>query len=350
MVHQVRLVLQPYYKIHAPICRVKINDKVIFTDKLSTQKTFELKTLSNNIDISIVRSGRSKSIVLNDNDNSILFEKLYINEIEIDPCIGSYVTSNNHYVEDHITNTNKFTLNGTYKFNVPFLTLAGESSIELPKNKFYDVVFFGASMTTWDFKINGVPRIKNGKSFFEIFNESQQAKEIAKFAKFGQTNQEIFDSIKKFYKNENQTKIAFIQLISTVGRQIKNNLTQKLERYQIHKKLSLAQNYIDTFTNTTPKQITDFFAFLNIRPILAAQLVEYKELVDMCTANNTKVFFISYFKDEHEVLERALPHNIAPYFDVDPNDEYVKTNGYHANPKEHKIFAEKLLTFYQNLL
>lgn len=345
--HLVFIELKPYFKNEPPHCKIKINGNVVHDAKLSKIINISEKVYSNDLKITIERSGRTKKIALEDPNNQITISHCKINNVNIDPSIGFYRIENNDFVKNHTVRTEILNLNGTYTLEIPYLTLLGESSVIPPYGKYSDIVFFGASMSEWNFA-KGKPPL-NGQNYVDKVKKHLKNLSISNMSRSAQSNQEIFDSVKKYFSKNNKAKVIFVQLVNTVARQIKNEKTKKNSRYTIHDRSAMTEDYKDEFTNMTPKTITNCFVRLNTIPILALQIPEYQNLINLAKKHGCKLFFISYFREEHKIIEEIFPNNTAPYFDIDPDDPYVQANGYHATVEEQSTYGTKILNFYQNL-
>ena len=345
MSHNVTIQLTPVYLDQAPYIGLCINGQTVFDNELKTTETFQHNTsISPSLKIEIKRSGRTKKIIHDDPNNGFEISNLQVNGIQINPDVGSYHCINNDYLEPHIVHGKKFDLNGEYVMEIPYFTLRGEITknkhrfdIEGQHNKY---CFFGTSMASWEFSApTNVPPIQGKKNFAELFIEQVSG---TNFASMGQTNQEIVETVYK-YLDKNKCDVAFVQLSSIVGRQVKNSDTGEIKKYSPH--FDEDMNCHDAFTNLKLKHIQRYFVYLDVAPILALQVVEYQKLIDHAMKRGTKVFFISYFRDEYEIYKKAFPNNVAPYFDIDPQTKYCKDNGYHAPPEEHEIYVQNLIDF-----
>jgi len=152
--------------------------------------------------------------------------------------------------------------------------------------------------------------------------------------------------VKHFFQH-NHSKIIFIQLISALVRQIKNSSDGELYRWSIHLDNSKEERFIDEFTGMTPKRVLDYFVYLDVAPLLALQLPYIQNFINTFEQKNSKVYLVSYHKDEYKIYKKAFPDNIAPYFDIDPNTKYCKDNGYHATVEEHTRYFKELTKFIQ---
>jgi len=353
--HKIVIELDPIYKTKKPHCVVWLNDNEIINQNLKNPIKIEkiINKLDNNILlIKIKRSERDGFVVRNEPKQSIKIKKISINGISIDPCIGNFNTINNLYISDDLVHTDDLNLNGVYELKIPILTLQGERNKKMKSIKKFnqkkinaDVVFFGASMTDYNFE-NGKPPISGKDNFANMFIKKFKDMNIYNLGLSGSTNQEIIENVKYFLKY-NHSKFIFIQFISCLGRQIKNATTGEIYRWSLHLNNSKEDSFIDKFTGMTPKDILDYFVHLDIIPLLALQIPYIRQVVNEIEQQNTKVYLISYFKQEYDVYRKAFPNNIAPYFDINPNTKYCLDNGYHATPKEHEEFFKNLANFYK---
>ena len=76
---------------------------------------------------------------------------------------------------------------------------------------------------------------------------------------------------------------------------------------------------------------------------------EYQKLVAYAEDRGSKIFFISYFRDEYDPMKQVIPNNMAPYFDIDPNTKYCKDNGHHATPEEQENYSQSLVDFIRKI-
>ena len=341
---ELKITLSPSFKRQAPHITILLNNDTKFTDYLNKKEKFTfLIDASTSIDLLIKRSGRTKKIINDDFGNGFKIQDLQINSVKVNPNLGKYMCQKNDYVDDHIVYGDTFTLNGEYNLRIPFYSMNGE----IIKNKrrlsisrqYHKYAFFGASMTDWDFE-RGHPPFKGQLNYADNF--------IAKLgginlATSGQTNQEVFATVYQYLKNQNKSKIIFAQLISHAARQVKDKEGNTIYRWSAHESKDL--DCVDDFTKMRLESLQKSFVYLDTDPIIALQIPEYKKLIDHCTANHSKIFFISYFKDEFNALQQAIPNNMAPYFNLDPNTEYCRNNGYHATPDEQNKYFENLVDF-----
>jgi len=352
---KITIELEPTFKTISPHCIIWLNDVEFINQKLNAPiKIEEIVNLHDNIlSIKIQRLGRDKFVVTNEPEQSIKIKNISINDIVINPSIGNYKTIDNLYLDDHVVNTIDLNLNGLYELRIPCLTLKGERDNKVKSIKKFnqtglnaDVVFFGASMTDWNFE-RGKPPIKNKNNFADMFIKKFKNMSIFNFGLSGLTDQEIIENVKYFLKY-NHSNVIFLQFISVLGRQIKNTTTGEVYRWSLHLDNSKEDTFIDEFTGMTPKNILDYFVYLDIVPLLAVQIPLIQYFLDEVEKKKIKIYLISYFREEYDIYKKAFPNNVAPYFDIDPNCKYCKDNGYHASPEEHEQFFKKLVNFYQN--
>ena len=352
--HTVKIILKPIFKTRLPVVCLKINDQVILDQTL--EKEIEInRTVSDQqkkIKIDVQRSGRDKFVVDNEKEQSVIIDTIEINNVVINPALGKFAISNNDYVKNEIVYTSQLILNGYYQLEIPILPIVGERNEKVKKlekfnqkNANADIVLFGASMTDWNFE-NGIPPIFNKNNYADLLIKKFKDYKCLNMGLSGLTDQEIFENVKYFFQH-NHSKIIFIQLINCVGRQIKNSATKELYRWSIHLDNSRREDFIDEFTGMTPKNILDYFVYLDVVPLLALQLPYIQEFINEVEQRGSKIYLISYFKDEYDIYKKAFPDNIAPYFDIDPNTKYCKDNGYHATPEEQENFYKKLVSFCQ---
>jgi hypothetical protein len=343
----VKLQLTPTYNTRPPKITVDINGHVIFDGDLIHAKSFDQSLMhGHSLQIKIKRSGRTKSIINSDPENGFIISNLAINGVNINPDIGSYQCTNNDYIETHTVHGKHFTLNGKYCLEIPYYTLRGQ----ITKNKGrFDITgqhhkycFFGASMTDYDFT-QGIPPIHNKKNYADLFIQHLGGVNLSSS---GQTNQEVFETVYKYLEN-NKSDVVFAQLISIVGRQVKNQSTKEIRRYSPHTDGNL--DWVDEFTKSNLKNIQECFVYLDIAPILALQIPEYQKLIAYAEDRGSKIFFISYFRDEYDIMKQVIPNNMAPYFDIDPNTKYCKDNGYHATPEEQENYSQSLVDFIRKI-
>jgi hypothetical protein len=246
----------------------------------------------------------------------------------------------------HTIHGKHFTLNGEYFLEIPYYTLRGE--ITRNRDRFnitgqhHEYCFFGASMTDYDFT-KGKPPIYNKKNYADLFIQRMGGKNLASS---GQTNQEIFETVYAFLKN-NKVEVCLVQLICVIVRQIKDADTKEIYRWSAHMDNSL--DHTDEFTQTKLKAIQQHFVYLTESPILALQIPEYKDLIEYAEDRGSKIFFTSYFHDEYKTLQKVIPNNMAPYFYIDPNTKYCKDNGYHATPEEQENYFQSLVDFTRKI-
>ena len=343
----IKLQLTPVYTKQAPSITLNINGKTIFNEHLNDKIDFKHVVQSDHsLRLKIKRSGRTKSIIDSDPGNGFIISKLDINGVKINPDVGSYQCTNNDYLETHTIHGKHFTLNGEYFLEIPYYTLRGQ----ITKNKdrvditgqHHKYCFFGASMTTWDFT-QGTPSIYNKENYADLFMQQMGGINLASS---GQTNQEIFETVYKYLKN-NKVDVCLVQLIGTVGRQVKNANTKEIYRWSPHTNKNL--DHVDEFTKSKLKSIQEYFVYLDIAPILALQIPEYQKLIAYAEDRGSKIFFISYFRDEYDIMKQVIPNNMAPYFDLDPNTKYCKDNGYHATPEEQENYSQSLVDFIRKI-
>jgi hypothetical protein len=352
---KITIELEPTFKIISPHCIMWLNDVEFINQKLNALiKIEEIINLDNNfLSIKIQRSGRDKFVVTNEPEQSIKIKNISINDIVINPSIGNFKTIDNLYLDDHVVNTIDLNLNGLYELRIPCLTLKGERNDKVKSIKKFnqiglnaDVVFFGASMTDWNFE-KGKPPIKNKDNFADMFVKKFKNMSIFNFGLGALTNQEIIENIKYFLKY-NHSNVIFLQLISVLGRQIKNTTTGEVHRWSLHSDNSKEDTFIDEFTGMTPKNILDYFVHLDIVPLLAVQIPLIRQFLDEVEKKKIKIYLISFFREEYDIYKKIFPNNVAPYFDINPNGKYCKDNNYHASPEEHEEFFKNLVNFYQN--
>jgi len=352
--HTVKIVLKPILKTRLPVVCLKINDQVILDQAI--EKEIEInETVSaqqKKIKISIQRSGRDKFVVNNEKEQSVIIDTIELNDVVINPDLGKFATSNNDYVKDDIVYSSQLTLNGHYQLEIPILTINGERNEKVKKlekfnqrNVDADIALFGASMTDWNFE-TGIPPVFNKNNYADLLIKKFKNHNCLNMGLSGLANQEIFENVKYFFQH-NHSKIIFIQLISCLGRQIKNSATGELYRWSMHLDNSKEEEFYDEFTGMTPKNVLDYFVYLDVVPLLAIQLPYIQNLINTIEQKNSKVYLVSYFKDEYDIYKKAFPNNIAPYFNIDSNTKYCKDNGYHATPDEQEKYCNELVNFIQ---
>ena len=345
MDHSIVLRLTPIFVGDPPHISLDINGKNIFHDKLLKEEEFKHVTpITSSVKIKIKRSGRTKKIVHDDSNNGFSISDFEINGVKLNPDIGAYHCFNNDYIEPHVVHGKKFTLNGEYCIEIPFFTLRGQITKKIKnldaKGQDFKYCFFGASMTDYNFSSEvHVPPIQGKKNYADLFIEKMGGVNLAHF---GQTNQEIVETVYRYYDG-NKCDVAFVQLVSSVARQVKNIDTGEVKRYSPHIQEDL--NWHDKFTQLKLKSIQEYFVYLDVAPIIALQILEYKKLIDYAVARGTKIFLVSYFDDEYQIFKKLLPNNVAPYFNIDPDSEYCRNNGYHATPEEHESYFQNLVDF-----
>ena len=345
MDHIIALQLTPVFEKEPPYISIDINGQTIFADALKNEEQIKHVTgVTGSLKLKIKRSGRTKKIIHDDPDNGFVLSNFEVNGVKLNPDIGMYKCFDNDYIEPHIIHGKKFTLNGEYFLEIPYFTLQGEVTKNKEKldvkGRDHKYCFFGASMTDYDFALKKcVPPIEGKKNYADLFIEQMGGLNLAHF---GQTNQEIVETVYRYLSN-NKCDVAFVQLISSVARQVKNTVTGEIQRYSPHIQEDL--DWHDKFTQLKLKSIQEYFVYLDIAPILALQVLEYKKLIDHALARGTKVLIVSYFRDEYEIFKKVFPNNVAPYFDIDPNTKYCKDNGYHAPPEEHENYCTSLVDF-----
>ena len=345
MDHSIVLRLTPIFVGEPPHISLDINGKNIFNDKLLKEEEFKHVTpITSSVKIKIKRSGRTKKIVHDDPNNGFSISDFEINGVKLNPDIGAYHCFNNDYIEPHVVHGKKFTLNGEYCIEIPFFTLRGQITKKIKnldaKGQDFKYCFFGASMTDYNFSSEvHVPPIQGKKNYADLFIEKMGGLNLAHF---GQTNQEIVETVYRYYDG-NKCDVAFVQLVSSVARQVKNIDTGEVKRYSPHIQEDL--NWHDKFTQLKLKSIQEYFVYLDVAPIIALQILEYKKLIDYAVARGTKIFLVSYFDDEYQIFKKLLPNNVAPYFNIDPDSEYCRNNGYHATPEEHESYFQNLVDF-----
>tara|TARA_B100000424_G_C22929880_1_gene494684 strand:- start:1112 stop:2164 length:1053 start_codon:yes stop_codon:yes gene_type:complete len=345
MDHSIVLRLTPIFVGDPPHISLDINGKNIFHDKLLKEEEFKHVTpITSSVKIKIKRSGRTKKIVHDDPNNGFSISDFEINGVKLNPDIGAYHCFNNDYIEPHVVHGKKFTLNGEYCIEIPFFTLRGQITKKIKnldaKGQDFKYCFFGASMTDYNFSSEvHVPPIQGKKNYADLFIEKMGGVNLAHF---GQTNQEIVETVYRYYDG-NKCDVAFVQLVSSVARQVKNIDTGEVKRYSPHIQEDL--NWHDKFTQLKLKSIQEYFVYLDVAPIIALQILEYKKLIDYAVARGTKIFLVSYFDDEYQIFKKLLPNNVAPYFNIDPDSEYCRNNGYHATPEEHESYFQNLVDF-----
>ena len=345
MDHSIVLRLTPIFVGDPPHISLDINGKNIFHDKLLKEEEFKHVTpITSSVKIKIKRSGRTKKIVHDDPNNGFSISDFEINGVKLNPDIGAYHCFNNDYIEPHLVHGKKFTLNGEYCIEIPFFTLRGQITKKIKnldaKGQDFKYCFFGASMTDYNFSSEvHVPPIQGKKNYADLFIEKMGGVNLAHF---GQTNQEIVETVYRYYDG-NKCDVAFVQLVSSVARQVKNIDTGEVKRYSPHIQEDL--NWHDKFTQLKLKSIQQYFVYLDVAPIIALQILEYKKLIDYAVARGTKIFLVSYFDDEYQIFKKLLPNNVAPYFNIDPDSEYCRNNGYHATPEEHESYFQNLVDF-----
>ena len=345
MDHSIVLRLTPIFVGEPPHISLDINGKNIFNDKLLKEEEFKHVTpITSSVKIKIKRSGRTKKIVHDDPNNGFSISDFEINGVKLNPDIGAYHCFNNDYIEPHVVHGKKFTLNGEYCIEIPFFTLRGQITKKIKnldaKGQDFKYCFFGASMTDYNFSSEvHVPPIQGKKNYADLFIEKMGGVNLAHF---GQTNQEIVETVYRYYDG-NKCDVAFVQSVSSVARQVKNIDTGEVKRYSPHIQEDL--NWHDKFTQLKLKSIQEYFVYLDVAPIIALQILEYKKLIDYAVARGTKIFLVSYFDDEYQIFKKLLPNNVAPYFNIDPDSEYCRNNGYHATPEEHESYFQNLVDF-----
>jgi len=351
MDHSIVLQLTPNFVGLPPHISLDINGQIIFHDKLKKEEAIKHVTpINSSVAIKITRSGRTRQIIRDDPENGFTISELDINGVSINPDVGLYKcvgnVAGNHYLEPSTVHASKFTLDGEYCLEIPYYTLRGQ--IIKNKDRFdvsrqhHKYCFFGASMTDWDFT-KGTPPIHNKKNYADLFIQHLGGVNLSSS---GQTNQEVFETVYKYLEN-NKSDVVFAQLISAVVRQVKNQNTKEIQRYSPHTDKNL--EWVDKFTKSKLRSIQEYFVNLDIAPILALQIPEYQKLIAYAEDCGSKIFFISYFRDEYDILKQVIPNNMAPYFDLDPNTKYCKDNGYHATPEEQETYSQSLVDFIRKI-
>ena len=344
MPNNISLTLTPNFITSPPQIKIFINNELIHDGDLQDKKEWIHTTnIDRSLRLRIIRSGRTKDISHRDNANGLQITDYTVNGVKIDPAIGSYNVSNNDYVETHVVHGNQLTLNGEYFLEIPYYHLKGEiKQKNLEKFNFTkqhnEYAFFGASMTDYDFSL-GSPPISNKKSYADLFLQDHNGINLATG---GQTNQEVFETV-YHYLQENTAKIIFVQLISSVVRQVKNIKTKQLKRYSPHMEDDL--DYFDELTQSSLKSIQNYFVHLDVAPIIALQIPEYQKLIRYAEEKGSKIYFVNYFQDEHKIFNTIFPNNMAPYFRIDTNTKYYKENGAHATVEEQEIYYQSIVDF-----
>ena len=343
----VKLQLTTSYTKQPPLITLNINGETIFDGELKEKNNFEhVVQNGHSLQLKIKRSGRTKNIIAVDPENGFTISKLYINGVRINPSVGPYKCADNDYLEPHTVHASKFTLNGEYCLEIPYYTLRGQITKNTDRfditEQHNNYTFFGASMTDYDFT-QGIPPIHNKKNYADLFIQHLGGVNLSSS---GQTNQEVFETVYKYLEN-NKSDVVFAQLISAVGRQVKNQDTKEIQRYSPHTDENL--EWVDEFTKSKLRSIQEYFVYLDIAPILALQIPEYQKLIAYAEDRGSKIFFISYFRDEYNIMKQVIPNNMAPYFDLDPNTKYCKDNGYHATPEEQENYSQSLVDFIRKI-
>ena len=153
-------------------------------------------------------------------------------------------------------------------------------------------------MTAYDFA-KGIPPVQGKKNYAELFIEKLGG---VNFSSPGQTNQEVVETVYR-YLDKNKSDVAFVQLISAVGRQVKNQSTKEIIRYSPHTDEKL--DWYDEFTQSKVKSIQEYFVHLDVAPIIALQIPDYQKLIEYAVDCGTKVFIISYFSYEYEIYKKV---------------------------------------------
>lgn len=343
MNHYIKLQLTPVYIEQAPLITLDINGKTIFNDHLTKQIDFEhVLQFDRLLQVKIKRSGRTKSIITSDPENGFSISKLNINGVEINPDIGSYQCTGNDYLEPHVIHGKRFTLNGEYYLEIPYHNLQGHIMYNLERfdisGQHHKYCFFGASMTAYDFTL-GVPPIHGKQNYANLFIQQMGGVNLASG---GQTNQEIFETVYKYLKN-NKVDVCLVQLVGVVARQVKNANTKEIYRWSPHLNKNL--DHVDEFTKLKLKKIQEYFVYLDTNPILALQIPEYKKLIAYAENRGSKIFFISHYSDEYQLFHQVIPNNMAPYFEINYANKYAKNNNGHANPEEQENYSQRLIDF-----
>ena len=343
----VKLQLTPTYNTRPPKITVEINGHVIFDGDLIHAKSFDQPLMhGHSVKLKIKRCGRNKEIIFKNPENGFTISELNINGVSINPSVGTYKCADNDYLEPHTVHASKFTLNGEYCLEIPYYTLRGQITKNTDRfditGQHNNYTFFGASMTDWDFG-QGIPPIHDKKNYADLFIQHLGGVNLSSS---GQTNQEVFETVYRYLEN-NKSDVVFAQLISAVARQVKNQDTKEIRRYSPHTDEKL--EWVDEFTKSKIRSIQEYFVYLDVRPILALQMSEYQKLIAYAEDRGSKIFFISYFRDEYDILKQVIPNNMAPYFDIDPNTKYCKDNTYHATPEEQENYSQRLVDFIRKI-
>lgn len=339
----VKISIDPSYIEIAPHIQVAINDHTLFEGQLDTAKVLEHQShQTKNLNIKILRSGKTKKVADTDRNNGFTIKAMSINGVDVNPDIGRFYADDNAYVSAHVVHSDTFTLNGTYRLEIPFYSLSGE--ITKHKERYLQTgventfTFFGASMTMYDFA-TGIPPMPEAKNYADLFLENHKGQNLAAR---GQTNQEVFETVYKFLEN-NKSSTCFVQLVSSIGRQVKNSKTGEIKRWSAHENNNL--EWVDNFTGVQLKSIQEHFVYLDVKAIMSLQIPEYIKITKHAEKCGSKIYFVIHHKEEYEVLKNIIPNNLAPYFNIDITSQYCKDNDYHATYQEHQDYCESLIDF-----
>jgi len=347
MATKIQITICPIFKTIPPQLTISFNNTESFSGRLKSKKQFEFDIANNDMfDFRVRREGRTLDTIHYDPANGFKIDSIVVNNIDIRPDIGSFQCKNNDYVKDHVVYGKEFALNGEYKLQIPYYPMKGE--ITKNKERFtmngqnHEYVFFGASMTDYDFT-KGIPPINGKNNYADLFIKKYSGLNLATS---GQSNQEVFETVYEYLK-KNSAGTIFAQLVSHCVRQVKNTVTKKIERWSAYQDANL--EVIDEFTGLRLKSLQEYFVYLDTTPIISLQVPEYKKLIECANESGSKIYFISYFQDEYDVLKKAIPNSMAPYFNIDPDSKYCKDNGYHATYNEQENYFQTLVDFNQKI-
>lgn len=351
MDNSISITLTPTYKIIAPKIFISVNNKVLFNDVLKDTITLkESFSKKQTLKITITRTGRDKNIIKNDSNNNFSIKEILVNQIPVNPLLGSFFCKDNDYLDPHTVHDTVFNLNGEYILEIPFLPLTADrikvENIKRfnTKNTHNDFVFFGSSMTHIDF-MAGNPPIPNKKSFADLLLEKVHGINLGLS---GLNNQQIFENVYYYFKT-NTAKYCFVDVQSPLARQVKDKKTGRVANCALDK-IKDYHKIFDIFTNQTIFNIKKYFFFPDVRPLLALQLSEYQDLIDYVEGKKCKIFFISYHADEFPILQKKFPTYLAPFFTMDRNSEYFLRNYPHPTWQEHEAYYQVMFDFIQKTI
>jgi hypothetical protein len=285
-------------------------------------------------ELEIIKSGKTMDVAKSKHRQEIYIRSLLLNGCNLHPeKFGQFQLKDNPYVQDSLLQTEKLTLNGIWKINLPLYRILGVST--LSKNTFRDtledcgIACFGCSFTYGT-------SMKQQQTWPYLLGANLN-KKVHNYGIAGSNNQEILanaeDYSKKFKCN------SIILLLSHFCRlQINDAETEELINW--HPKMELT-----SINNSIKNEIKKMILYSEDSILLAGQvpgLIEKISLIEKNIGYGT-VYISSYIKEQYLLLSQIeyLKDRLLPLFNLD-QDKPFASDGHHPGPLHYQQWADNI--------